>query len=239
MRTQQSTSCGYCGADFTLHEQDLDTVCPGCFARVSDQAKFCHHCGLALLPEPYVDQRTPLLCPACGRSSRLSHRQIGGVPLIECNRCAGFWLDNGVFERLVERASHDALNAEWSLPTRPKRATMPGNSAAQRGPLYRQCPLCGRLMNRRNYGRRSGVIIDACRDHGLWFDGDELSRVLAWVHAGKQAEAQQQEADEAARQQQLDAALRIARLGTPLTQELHGGWSLLAALVQFASWWLA
>ena len=43
--------CPYCQASFTLHERDLNTVCPHCLALVSDQARFCHHCGGGLAPE--------------------------------------------------------------------------------------------------------------------------------------------------------------------------------------------
>ena len=39
-------------------------------------------------------------------------------------------------------------------------------------------------MNRRNFGDRSGVILDLCSPHGVWFDADELARVLDWVRAG-------------------------------------------------------
>ncbi len=219
-REEGSTACRYCGADFTLHEQDLDTVCPGCFARVSDQAKFCHHCGLALLPEPLTGRKTLLVCPACGRLSRLDNRQIGDVALLECGRCAGFWLGAGVFGQLVEKASHDVLGVDWCLPAASRRkATL--DPAGQLGRLYRQCPFCGKLMNRRNYARRSGVIIDVCKDHGAWFDADELPRILAWVRSGGLAEAQRQEADEAARQQRLAAIARKSEQHGPFTRELH------------------
>jgi hypothetical protein len=39
-------------------------------------------------------------------------------------------------------------------------------------------------MNRLNYGRVSGVIIDACKDHGIWFDAEALTRILDWIHKG-------------------------------------------------------
>jgi Zn-finger nucleic acid-binding protein len=42
-------------------------------------------------------------------------------------------------------------------------------------------------MHRVNYGRRSGVIIDRCREHGAWFDAHELDRVLQWVEEGGEA----------------------------------------------------
>jgi hypothetical protein len=39
-------------------------------------------------------------------------------------------------------------------------------------------------MNRRNWGQKSGVIVDVCQHHGLWFDLDELDRLLRWMRTG-------------------------------------------------------
>ena len=39
-------------------------------------------------------------------------------------------------------------------------------------------------MNRVNYAKRSGVVIDVCKAHGLWFDRDELRRILAFIASG-------------------------------------------------------
>jgi hypothetical protein len=39
-------------------------------------------------------------------------------------------------------------------------------------------------MLRKNFaGGQSRVIIDVCRQHGLWFDDEELAQVLAFVRA--------------------------------------------------------
>ena len=51
-------------------------------------------------------------------------------------------------------------------------------------------------MNRRNYGKRSGVIVDVCRAHGVWFDNEELTRVLEFVRAGGLQETRRREAEE-------------------------------------------
>jgi Zn-finger nucleic acid-binding protein len=217
-REEGSTACRYCGADFTIHEQDLATVCPGCLARVSDRAKFCHHCGVALLPETLPDEKTPLGCPACGKGSCLGHRQIGEVALLECQRCGGFWVGRNVFEHLVEEASHGVSSEDVRLQSRqPSAATLdsgqPGNA------LYRQCPVCGELMNRYHYAHRSGVIIDSCRDHGVWFDADELANILAWVRSGGKAQADQQAADDAERQQRLELLMRLNRPRASFTEE--------------------
>jgi hypothetical protein len=39
-------------------------------------------------------------------------------------------------------------------------------------------------MSRRLYAPGSGVIIDICKDHGLWFDAAELHQILGWITQG-------------------------------------------------------
>ena len=38
-------------------------------------------------------------------------------------------------------------------------------------------------MNRINFDR-SGVVVDICKGHGIWFDRDELKRIAAFIDAG-------------------------------------------------------
>ncbi len=199
-RQEGSGTCRYCGADFTLHEQDLDTVCPKCLARVSNRAKFCHHCGVRLMPENMAGSVTELPCPACGEGHFLTSRKLGEVPVMECTRCVGLWLGHETVSSLVEQAAKEALDIDQTFASLHAAAR---NTAGQQGPLYRKCPECGRLMNRRNYARRSGVIVDICRDHGIWFDAEELPNVLRWVHGGGLARAQKEEAEKAAREERL------------------------------------
>jgi Zn-finger nucleic acid-binding protein len=58
---------------------------------------------------------------------------------------------------------------------------------------YVPCPDCGKLMNRVNFGKRSGVVVDACAHHGTWFDADELRRVVEFVRDGGLDRARAQE----------------------------------------------
>jgi Zn-finger nucleic acid-binding protein len=39
-------------------------------------------------------------------------------------------------------------------------------------------------MNRINFARCSGVIVDVCKGHGTWFDRDELSRIVEFIRDG-------------------------------------------------------
>jgi len=207
-RTENSDACPYCQAEFTLHERDLNTVCPNCLARVSDGARFCHHCGIGLVPELDASEDTEVLCPSCPGKHCLVSRRLGveQVTVLECGRCGGFWLGHKAFRQLVERALHEVL------PFGTHEALAPGSAGKgleqhRRGRFYRPCVVCGQLMNRFNYGRVSGVIIDACKGHGIWFEAGALNRILDWVHLGG-AELTARE-EEYLRQQQVRRAERL------------------------------
>ena len=49
---------------------------------------------------------------------------------------------------------------------------------------YVPCPECGELMNRINFARCSGVIVDVCKRHGTWFQREELRRIVEFIRAG-------------------------------------------------------
>jgi Zn-finger nucleic acid-binding protein len=49
---------------------------------------------------------------------------------------------------------------------------------------YLRCPVCHEPMQRMNFGQKSGVVVDACKLHGTWFDAGELDAVLAFVAEG-------------------------------------------------------
>ena len=51
---------------------------------------------------------------------------------------------------------------------------------------YLPCLRCGDLMIRRQFRWRdksAGVVLDHCREHGVWLDAEELERVLSFVRA--------------------------------------------------------
>ncbi|HVT19208.1 MAG TPA: zf-TFIIB domain-containing protein [Thermoanaerobaculia bacterium] len=214
-REGDEEACRYCGSSFTLHERDLDTICPGCMARVSGSARFCHHCGCPILVGQATAGATSLHCPACPGESLRSRRLGESLAAAECPRCGGLWLDNTVFEIVAARARQGhlaelaaALPAPGSeavgapVPRAPVPRVPQGPAAspaqpARAGGAYRPCAVCGALMNRRNYGRSSGVILDVCQKHGIWFGLDGLPRLLAWIHDGGEERARQRAVEEA------------------------------------------
>jgi predicted RNA-binding Zn-ribbon protein involved in translation (DUF1610 family) len=204
-REAGARSCAYCGSDFTVHEQDLETICPSCLARISDSAKFCSHCGAAIAPEEIATDPTDRTCPSCGDGKRLQSRALGdtGFTALECGVCAGLWLGAEVFESLEERTRKTATAAADPIALRKEIASRP-RIAPQKGVFYRPCPVCSQRMTRINFDQVSAIILDRCAPHGLWFDASELDAVLRWIKiGGERASEERKAAEERARASQL------------------------------------
>ncbi len=188
--------CRFCGAEFTLHERDLDTLCPGCMARVSGRARFCHFCGTPVLGAQAAAAGSSYRCPVCPGERPLASRRLGRaqVAFFDCGSCGGLWLEKEIFEVLADRARSGSLPEGFgggAPALESQAAELPTAAASAAALRYRPCVLCGALMNRRNYGRKSGVIVDVCARHGLWFDLHELDRLLRWIHQGGEVRAEQ------------------------------------------------
>lgn len=167
----KSTACAFCRA--ALHP----VRCPWCFDWTDAAARDCPRCG-ASVPPP-EEARGPLHCPSC-RGPELFTRVLGGARLSGCAACGGVWADSASFKRLCEDRSTQAayMGQGSALP-----APTPSDPS-QGGILYRPCPSCGELMNRFNFASCSGVILDVCKPHGVWFDPDELRRIVAFIRGG-------------------------------------------------------
>jgi Zn-finger nucleic acid-binding protein len=189
-RESTEPSCRFCGAEFTLHDRDLDTICPGCMARVSGRARFCHFCGTPVLAAQAAAGESGYRCPSCEGERLLASRRLGraNVALFECATCGGLWIEKEIFEVLADRARSGQLPEGFGGGI---QADPPAVAPAAPGQQlrYRPCVLCSALMNRRNYGRKSGVIVDVCARHGIWFDLHELDRLLRWIREGGETRA--------------------------------------------------
>lgn len=239
-RRDDRPACAFCGAAFRAEDLRRDTVCPGCYARIADDARFCDHCGLAITAQP-IDAGEPaaggLPCPLCGPEAPLRHRRIGSVGADECRRCGGLWLETAVFDDVVTRAR------SASVPDLLGDAPPPRPAQPPKGPLYRPCPRCGGMMNRANYGRSSGVVIDTCKAHGAWFDADELARVVAWIRGGGFDRVRAKEAEEDAARKRSPAGRPTMVLPTATDRDTvgrDGAWAgeiLDTAIDLLAAWW--
>ena len=158
-------SCKYCHAA-------LATVsCPACFALMFESAAYCPHCG-ARRARTAGGPRTAR-CPACPGTMR--DVQVGDTALMECERCQATWIDAKTFEHIcADRDAQTAVLHQWSRP-----------ATAQAGAIhYRKCVACGKMMNRVNFGRVSGTVVDVCKGHGTFLDAGELHLIVSFIQQG-------------------------------------------------------
>jgi len=164
------TQCAHCGSRLAK------TACPSCFGLIFAGSKHCPHCG-AKTERAEQEQAKPLACPRCGIDLR--RVTLGAVNLHECPQCEGLWLDVETFNAIcADREKQAAVIGDAPAPAiDPRDFTL---SEIR----YVRCCACGVLMNRVNFAKQSGVIVDICKAHGVWFDREELRRIVEFIRAG-------------------------------------------------------
>lgn len=158
----------------------LATVrCPSCFGLSFPGDLHCHGCGaeLGLVPS---SSRSDQQCPDCKLPLHTFASGVG--QLLACERCGGQMVTHALLRALIEQ--REALGRAVPTPADAPR----GNPLAE--PVrYRACPTCDHMMNRKNFGGVSGIVVDVCAIHGTFFDAGELPRVLEFVRRGGLAKA--------------------------------------------------
>lgn len=180
--------------------------CGGCYLANAADAERCAGCGHELGLEPIAEpDALALRCMDCDEPFTVFRAPAG--LLRDCRRCGGQLVEHALLRDLLEqRESYGS-----SAPRPPPR---PHLDVRVR---YVRCPVCGDVMNRKNFAGKSGIIVDICREHGTWFDRGELPALLSFAASGGIARARQQQIEDEARarrQAELDrvAARRAERL---------------------------
>ena len=119
-------------------------------------------------------------CPICSTPLRSDTHE--GVPHLSC-RQHGRWFE------------YDALRTVVVVPEIDRPDTEEAMALSQHGPVdmsviadaqhERACPHCGQPMTKLNYAYQSGVVVDACADHGIWLDTGEMHHLEAWYEGTK------------------------------------------------------
>lgn len=174
--------CRYCGSSFTLHERDLNTICPHCMTRISSKAHFCHSCATPIVADTDDFIATNMPCPCCDGSNLHSRNmKSDAFNVKECDRCAGLWLTADVFRHLENKTQKEAASGVQAQATEHdygrSEVINPEN-------FYKKCPQCHVVMHRRNYAKSSGIVVDVCAKHGMWFDIHELDEILNFIRSG-------------------------------------------------------
>jgi Zn-finger nucleic acid-binding protein len=211
---ESDENCDFCGSAIVHVEDRGSLICPECYARNADDARFCLGCGVAFDPQSVASHAPELRCPVCERW--MSARAVGGIEIQECPKCHGLWAPEDRFEALVDRATlaaRDRAAAGEAVVPR-----VDGGNPAQATVEYRRCPSCDAQMTRRNFQKRSGVIIDRCHEHGAWLDAHELERIAGFVLSGRAEQAARLETAFAATREQ-EAARAAARRMQSISME--------------------
>ncbi len=185
-------------------------ACLSCVGLMFEGSKFCQHCGKRAVETAVTDETKLGVCPRC--KIDLALVKIGETTLRECERCDGIWADVETFEHLCSRGEEQS--AVLGFIGERNRTIEPLATVS-----YVPCPDCSQLMNRSNFARASGVIIDICKQHGVWFDASELQRIIEFIQNGGMGIAREREKMEitAEREKMLfdkrNSALQNRRLG--------------------------
>ncbi len=163
--------------------------CNSCSAPLLANTNRCRYCNTrndvdlhALHSHSTPRSESERICPECNKAMQTIDLKIDGELLIEhCNQCYGLFFDPGEIEKLLEHSVSNVFGVNF------KHLLNINKDRYQRKKIkYVPCPVCQVLMNRVNFGRRSGVVIDHCRKHGVWLDSGELTHLLEWKKAGGQ-----------------------------------------------------
>jgi Zn-finger nucleic acid-binding protein len=76
-------------------------------------------------------------------------------------------------------------------------------------------------MQRRNFRKKSGVIIDSCPSHGIWLDADELEQIAGFILSGGGGSSTLRESAQE-RQQKAATAAAFARVETQALNRRYG-----------------
>ena len=158
-------------------------------------SRHCPRCGaLAERTEESDGELSKRDCPRCRID--LKRVRVGEVTLRECERCAGLWVDISSFEKIcAEREQQSAVLGVASPAPKGQQDFDSGKRVR-----YVPCPECNQLMNRVNFARCSGIVVDVCKGHGTWFDRDEMHQIVEFIRGGgleaSRAKEKQQLSDE-------------------------------------------
>ena len=143
-----------------------------------------------------------------------------------CATCFGLFFDPGEVQAYLDATVPPVYVVNYQELVNINR-----ERSSQGQPVrYRRCPECGQIMNRVNFGTRSGVVIDQCKAHGVWLDNGELIHIMEWKRAGGQILAEQRRQ---ARQEEAARAAKV-RVALPVEEPTVLGGTAESSLVDSA-----
>lgn len=163
-------NCCNCAAPLPAHS----ILCSYCGSRNDVDLKGVHHYTIHELDAKRA-------CPRCQVSLRSIDLQLDGKFFIErCDQCLGLFFDPGELDALLQATVTNVYTINRKRLANISNTPYRNDYALS----YIKCPVCATIMNRVNFGKHSGVIVNRCPEHGLWLDGGALRQLFEWTKAG-------------------------------------------------------
>jgi len=202
-------NCEYCKAhlDFSMRGKTIN--CPHCFARTLAEGYYCMRCARPIRGQvkegEVLENRR---CPRCQVPMR--GKQIGEFSVSECPDCGGFFIPHETFEMMQDNSSRVIFSGQGVH----KHEAQPEQSVR-----YVRCPVCLKMMNRQNFARISGVIVDICQGHGIWFDFGEVEKIMDFIARGGLQQAKRADLERLKAEESIG---RIRAIPTGPTENRYG-----------------
>ncbi|WP_051534563.1 hypothetical protein [Deefgea rivuli] len=179
--------------------------CTGCGAALAVDKLVCTYCGLhnavdllAIRDFKVLAEHSEMACPnGCGDLQLLQLGAGMGSTVGHCTSCFGLHFAPGALPitldhvaAQVREINHGRLKQIITQRVKPDAVR------------YKPCAVCQRMMNRNAFSRHIAVIVDECREHGVWLDNGEFTVLAEWMEAGGRQHVQA----ETERQARVDAA---------------------------------
>jgi Zn-finger nucleic acid-binding protein len=176
-------------------------LCPKCSAAAFEGTHFCPKCGASIEHEVVASDQTAR-CPRCRVD--MQSVKLGAATARECPGCSGLWLEAQAFDRICgDREQRSSVLGAAGASAPPPNGIHPDDIR------YLRCPSCAKLMNRVNFARISGVVIDVCKHDGVWLDAGELQRLIGFIDAGGLETARSRERERLVDEQHRLEAMRM------------------------------
>lgn len=164
--------------------------CNSCSAPLPANTNKCRYCGIrndvdlnGRQSYAVVEESSNRRCPHCDISLQTIALGTTERLFIEhCERCFGLFFDPGEIEQCLE----NSVTNVFSINLKHLVNINKDRFQTARKVTYIKCPVCRNFMSRVNFGYRSGVVVDRCRNHGIWLDSGEITHLMEWKKAGGQ-----------------------------------------------------
>ncbi len=190
----EALNCPNCGAGVSSDAAQCEfcdtrlktMACPKCLGLMFLGSVHCPKCGAKAVQTEIKTEENAGNCPRC--KVRLNLMNIEEIVLRECRKCDGLWADAQTFEDICASRENQTSVLSWISNRQPAAENKFFDKIS-----YVPCPDCKQLMNRSNFAHSSGVIVDICKQHGVWFDVEELPHIIEFIKKGGLDHARQKE----------------------------------------------